>query len=158
MLSTSLLFILALPQLLFVKNKLKNKIGYLLAIGVCLALLLNPFFSRLFSAFSSITYRWNFFLVFLIVLTIGYFLQNYSKQRKIYYLGLIISAIIVNIGWYYSYKILRFQNVIPDFIFGRDVSAEDCINGSRVPSNLFNYLFSSSKETNCSFGFCCFAL
>jgi uncharacterized membrane protein YfhO len=113
LLSTSLLFIILLPQLLFVKATLKNKIGWILAIVLCLVLLIFPFFSTLFSAFSSFNYRWNFLLIFLNVLTIGYMLHYFSQERKVSYLGLSISALVVITGWYYSYKIMTFQSVIP---------------------------------------------
>ncbi|SDM69933.1 YfhO family protein [Bacillus sp. OK048] len=113
MLSSSLLFIIALPQMLFVKTKLKIKIGFLLILAISIGLLIFPFFSALFSAFSSYNYRWNFLLVFLNVVTIGYMLHFFSNQRRFSYLGLGISAIVVITGWYYSYKILIFQNMIP---------------------------------------------
>jgi uncharacterized membrane protein YfhO len=113
MLSSSLLFIIALPQLLFVKTKLKNKIGFLLVLSISLVLLIFPFFSALFNAFSSFNYRWNFLLVFLNVVTIGYMLHSYSIEKRFSYLGLAVSGIVVITGWYYSYKIMMFQTIIP---------------------------------------------
>ncbi|MEH7252409.1 YfhO family protein [Neobacillus niacini] len=113
MLSSSLLFIIALPQLLFAKSKLKNKIAYLAVIAFSLLLLIYPFFSTLFSAFSAFNYRWNYLLVFLNVLAIGYMLRNFSIEKRVSFIGLIVSAIIVFVGWYYSYKIMVFQGMIP---------------------------------------------
>ena len=114
MLSSSLLFIILLPQLFFAKVKFKNKIVWALAAGICLILLTYPFFSTLFSAFSSYNYRWNFLLIFLNVLTIGYMLQNFSQERRVSFLGFCLSAFFVIIGWYYCHKIMIFQGMIPD--------------------------------------------
>ncbi len=113
MLSTSVLFILALPQLLFVKTKLKNKVGLILAIVICLILLIDPFFTTLFSAFSAFTFRWNFLLVFLNVVTIGYVLHYFSKEKRVTYIGLLISSLIVVIGWYFCYKKMIFLGMLP---------------------------------------------
>jgi uncharacterized membrane protein YfhO len=117
MLSSSLLFIIALPQLLFAKAKLKNKITYAAAIAFSLMLLIYPFFSTLFSAFSAFNYRWNYLIVFLNVLAIGNMLRHFSAEKRASFMGLIVSALIVVIGWYYSYKIMVFQGMIPpDFV------------------------------------------
>ncbi|WP_066315199.1 YfhO family protein [Bacillus sp. FJAT-29814] len=113
MLFSSLLFIIALPQLLFVKIRIKHKVGIIISGALYSLLLLFPFFSKLFSAFSSFNYRWNFLLVFLNVLTIAYMLYFFSKEKRISYFGISLSALFVIIGWFYSYKIMIFQSMIP---------------------------------------------
>jgi uncharacterized membrane protein YfhO len=113
MLSSSLLTILVLPQLFFLKMSKKNKCIIFLVFIICIALFIFPFFSSLFSAFSSFNYRWNFFIVLLMVFTIGYVLQKVAEQQKISYFGLFMSTMFVVIGWYYSYKVMIANSMIP---------------------------------------------
>jgi uncharacterized membrane protein YfhO len=51
------------------------------------------------------------------VLTIGYMLHRFSQERRLSYIGLSISALIVIFGWYFSYKIMTFHNMIPIVLF-----------------------------------------
>jgi uncharacterized membrane protein YfhO len=113
MLSSSLLTIIILPQLLFLKMSKKNKSIISLVFILCIVLFIFPIFSSMFSAFSSFNYRWNFFIILLMVLSIGHVLQKVAEQKKISYLGLLLSTIFVVIGWYYSYKIMIANDMIP---------------------------------------------
>jgi uncharacterized membrane protein YfhO len=113
MLSTSLLFILVLPQLLTMKSSMKNKILIIAASMICLALLIFPFFSMLFSAFSSYNYRWNFLIVFLMVFSIGYALQHFYDGKKLSYIGITLSSMIVVVGYFIGYKVMIAKQMVP---------------------------------------------
>ncbi|NHM30005.1 YfhO family protein [Neobacillus terrae] len=113
MLSSSLLLFLMVPQLMFLKTSSKNKIIIYAIITLCLLSLIFPFFSNMFSAFSSFNYRWNFFIIFIIVFSIGFMLKEFSQGSKVSYLGIILSTLIVIVGWYLSYKIMQSHGMIP---------------------------------------------
>lgn len=117
MLSSSLLVILVLPQLLFFKTQLKNKLVILLGFLTVSLLFVFPVFTKLFNAFSSYTYRWNFIIVFVFVFAVGCCLQKISENEKVNYIGLIISALFVVLGWNISYGILVSEELIPERLF-----------------------------------------
>ncbi|WML54781.1 YfhO family protein [Neobacillus sp. PS3-12] len=113
LLCSSLLWILAFPQLFFMRMSMKNKILLISASILSFIILIFPFFSTFFSAFSSFNYRWNFLIEFLNVLTIASVLHSISQLKKVSYAGLFISFIFVVIGWYYCDKVMILHNMIP---------------------------------------------